>query len=110
LHVLHINLNTNYDDTINTCKALDTTIAIFGSNPSVGWHYTSPSGIKPDLHHALLGKVMDGGCAFVGDVICDSSAGFGISGNLVGNFVSMDNAVVWDISVVSCSEMMVESK
>ncbi len=67
---------------------------------SSGWHYTSPSGIKPDLHHALLGEDLGGGIAWLG-VVCSSSLGFGISGNLEGNFVSMSNAVVYDITVVS---------
>ncbi len=64
------------------------------------WHYTSPSGIKPDLHHALLGESIGGGKAGVG-VICDPLRGFGMSSSLKGNFVSMDSAIVWDMVVVS---------
>jgi len=92
----------------NTCEALGAMQARFGS--TTGWHYTSPSGIKPDVHHALLGKEMNGGCAYVGDVICNPFWGFGVNGYLSGNFVSMDNAVVWDMMVVRFSEMTVESK
>ncbi len=98
LHVLHINLNTNYNGMASTSSVMDAMHAIYGS--TVGWHYTSPSGIKPDLQHALLGKSTGSGKAGMG-VICDPSWGFGMSSSLKGNFVSLDNAVVWDISVVS---------
>jgi hypothetical protein len=101
LHVLHINLNTNYNGMTDTSTVLNAMRDIYGSD--VGWHYTSPSGIKPDLHHALLGESIGGGKAGVG-VICDPARGFGMSSSLKGNFVSMDNAVVWDISVVSSTK------
>ncbi len=67
LHVLHININMNYDSMTTTGVVLDSMHARYGS--AVGWHYTSPSGIKPDLHHALLGKNFGGGLACAG-VIC----------------------------------------
>ena len=79
--------------------ALDTMQTIF-ARVGGNWHYTSPSGVKPDLHHALLAKNLGGGLAYVG-VICDSNLGFGLTANMNGNFVSMDNAVVWDSSTVS---------
>jgi hypothetical protein len=44
---------------------------------------------------------MGGGIAYVG-VICDSDYGFGLSASLSGNYVSMGNAVVWDMMVVGC--------
>ena len=34
-------------------------------------------------------------------VICDSSGGFGLSASLSGDYLSMGNAVVWDMNVVS---------
>ncbi len=76
---------------------------------SVGWHYTSPSGIKPDLHHGLLGRDLGGGLAGIG-VMCSSALGFAVSTGLRGDFVSMGNAAVWDMMVVSSSLMMVVSK
>jgi hypothetical protein len=51
LNVLHINLNTNYDTATDTSAALSTMRTVLARNASVGWHYTSPEGIKPDLHH-----------------------------------------------------------
>ena len=98
LNVLHINLNRNYDSAIDAEAALDTMVARYGRT---SWHFTSPSGIKPDLHHALLGKVLRGGMAYVG-VICNPLGGFGVSGDISGAFVSMGNAAIWDMIVV-CS-------
>ena len=98
LNILHINLNRNSDSEINMKTALDTMIATYGRT---SWHYTSPSGIKPDLHHALLGKDLGGGVAYVG-VICNPGVGFGVSGGISGAFVSMGNAAIWDMTVV-CS-------
>jgi len=54
LHVLHVELNANYDTTPNTFSALDIMTTKFGR--AGGWHYTSPTGIKPDLHHTLLSR------------------------------------------------------
>jgi hypothetical protein len=98
LNILHINLNRNYDSAINSGTALDTMRARYGRT---SWHYTSPSGIKPDLHHALLGKNLGGGMAYVG-VICNPDGGFGVSSGISGAFVSMGNAAIWDMTVV-CS-------
>jgi hypothetical protein len=100
LNVLHINLNTNYDTTTNTGGALDIMTTRYARSAVDGWHYTSPEGIKPDLHHALLSNNLGGGIAYMG-VICDSSGGFGLSASLRGNYLSMGNAVIWDMKVVS---------
>ena len=64
------------------------------------WHYISPEGVWPDLHHALLSKSLGGGIAYKG-VLCMSDFGYGLSGDLSGSYQSMDNAVVWDMMVVS---------
>jgi len=103
LHVLHINLNTNYDSAASTSAALTTMRTIFARTGG-NWHYTSPSGVKPDLHHALLSKNLGGGIAFIG-VICRSDYGFGLSASLSGSYRSMSNAVVWDMMVVSCTDL-----
>ncbi len=100
LNILHINLNTNYENTTSTSVALDSMVAKFGRTSSVGWHYTSPEGVKPDLHHGLLSKSLCGGIAYLG-VICRLDYGFGLSTSLSGTYVSMGNAVVWDMMVVS---------
>ena len=55
LHVLHVELNANYDTTYDTRSALDIMTTKFGSRAG-GWHYTSPMGIQPDLHHTLLSR------------------------------------------------------
>ena len=67
---------------------------------AAGWHYTSPEGIQPDLHHALLSRDLGGGIAYLGQ-ICNSDYGFGLSTTLSGDYASMGSAVVWDMMVVS---------
>jgi hypothetical protein len=98
LSVIVIDLNNNYGTATSIFTALDTMRSIF-SRPS-SWHYTSPEGIQPDLHHALLSKNLGGGIAYPG-VICNSNFGFGLSANLDGSYRSMGAAVVWDMKVVS---------
>lgn len=53
IHVLHVELNTNYDTISDTRSALSMMTNKFGRE---GWHYRSPTGIEPDLHHALLSR------------------------------------------------------
>ena len=103
LHVLHINLSTNYESAASTSAALTTMRTIFARTGG-NWHYTSPSGVKPDLHHALLSKNLGGGKAYLG-VICDSDYGFGLSASLSGSYRSLSNAVVWDMVVVSYTDL-----
>ena len=62
---------------------------------SAGWHWAGT-----DVHHALLGKSLGGGIAYLG-VLCNSNYGYGLSAGLAGSYTSMDNAVVWDMMVVS---------
>jgi hypothetical protein len=64
------------------------------------WHYASPSGVQPDLHHALLSRNLGGGIAYLG-VLCNPNFGFGLSASLSGSYRGMGNALVWDMMVVS---------
>ena len=96
LNVLHIALNDIYDSTTNTGQALGIMADTY--NKTSSWHYTSPEGIHPDLHHALLSKNLGGGIAYV-STICNHDYGFGLSAGLSGSFQSMDNALVWDMYV-----------
>lgn len=69
------------------------------------WHYTSPTGAVPDLHHALLGNTMvNGGVVAKIGAVCDPGYGYGVSGYLEGDFVSMSSSAGWDMYVVSTSE------
>ena len=88
-------LTGNYNSFDNTLDALNRMKSIYGGS---SWHYTSPSGKEPDLHHGLLSRTLGGGRASL-NAICDPRRGFGLSGDLSGNFVSMDSAVMWDIFV-----------
>ena len=96
LNVLHIALNDIYDSTTNTGQALGVMVDTY--NRASSWHYTSPEGIQPDLHHALLSKYLGGGIAYVG-TICNQDYGFGLSAGLSGSYQSMGNALVWDMYV-----------
>jgi hypothetical protein len=112
LNILHIVLNANYAASTSTSAALTQMRTIYSRTATQGWHYTSPNGIKPDLHHAVLGKNLGGGIAYVG-VICRQDYGFGLSASLSGGYASMSNAVVWDMMVVSIvvqNEMMSDTE
>lgn len=88
LHVAVVDLNTNYDATTSTSGALTEMRAIWAAG---SWH---TQGI--DLHHALLGKGLGGGIAYVG-VLCRSDYGYGLTASIGGSFVSLDYRVVWDL-------------
>jgi hypothetical protein len=88
LHVAVIDLNTNYDASTSTSGALTEMRAIWAAGT---WH---TQGI--DLHHALLGKGLGGGIAYVG-VLCRSDYGYGLTASIGGSFVSLDYRVVWDL-------------
>ncbi len=101
MNVLAISVSTDYD----SAKSYDEVLTKMQNTYSGdSWHYTSPSGVNPDLHHAILGKDLGGGVALMvggGDVLCNPDAGFGVSTGLNGDFVSMGNSVIWDMKVVS---------
>ena len=91
LNVAVIDVNTNYDDSTSTSDALSLMRTNWKGDSSVSWH---TSGI--DLHHALLGKALGGGIAYVG-VLCRADYGFGLTASMVGSFVSLNYRVVWDL-------------
>jgi hypothetical protein len=88
LHVHTIKISTLYDSATSTSNALD----IMRSNYGAGsWHT-----VGVDIHHALLGKDLGGGIAYLG-VICDAGYGYGLTASIGGNFVSLSQRVVWDL-------------
>eukprot|EP00581_Thalassiosira_minuscula_P012760 CAMPEP_0183715640 /NCGR_PEP_ID=MMETSP0737-20130205/9783_1 /TAXON_ID=385413 /ORGANISM="Thalassiosira miniscula, Strain CCMP1093" /LENGTH=800 /DNA_ID=CAMNT_0025944757 /DNA_START=137 /DNA_END=2539 /DNA_ORIENTATION=+ len=97
LTVASIKVTDNYENYTNSRDALFHMKDTYG-NSSGEWHYNEGHGI--DLHHAILGKKMNGGVAFVGRV-CSPEYGFGISPGMRGSFLSLDFATVWDVSVLS---------
>jgi hypothetical protein len=90
LNVKEISYATIYDGAGNAGDALDIMFDTYGSN---NWH------TDVDLHHALMGKSVGGGVAYLG-VVCNSNYGYGVSGSMNGNFVDINQAMVWDMSVV----------
>ena len=91
LNVAVIDVNTNYDASTSTSDALSIMRTNWAGSSSVAWH---TSGI--DLHHALLGKALGGGIAYVG-VLCRADYGFGLTASISGGFVSLNYRVVWDL-------------
>ena len=53
-----------------------------------------------NLRHALLGRDLGGGIAFI-DTICDSSYGFGLSSGLVGTIGDLDEDAMYDVFMFS---------
>ena len=90
---MHIAKNNNYDVYSTPADALTAMRQKYGGS---SWHYTDA---EIDLHHALLGKYMGGGSAYVA-TLCIPQAGFGVSTGIRGNFVSMDASTLWDVLVV----------
>lgn len=88
LHVAVVDLNTVYDASTSTSNALTIMRNTYAAST---WH---TAGI--DLHHALLGKGLGGGIAYVG-VLCRSDYGYGLTASIGGSFVSLDYRVVWDL-------------
>ena len=88
LHVHSIKLSTLYDTSSGTHDALTTMRNAYGGN---GWHHPDV-----DLQHALLGRELGGGIAYIGS-LCNPNYGFGLSSGLTGDFTSLDQRVVWDL-------------
>ena len=51
-----------------------------------------------DLHHALLGRSLGGGIAYLTG-LCNPAYSVGLSSGIQGDFRSLDGAVVWDATV-----------
>mmetsp|Transcript_20584 Transcript_20584/g.30541 ORF Transcript_20584/g.30541 Transcript_20584/m.30541 type:complete len:371 (-) Transcript_20584:1423-2535(-) len=63
-------------------------------------HYRSGSNWAPgvELHHALLGRNLGGGVAYLG-VICNTDYGYGVSAGITGQYQGPAGVVMWDITV-----------
>ena len=92
--MLHVAVNSNYASFTDTGSALTKMTATYGSGRT-SFHFPNA-----DLHHALLGKSLGGGIAWLG-TLCSATHGFGLSADLQGNYSQMNSAVVWDFNVVS---------
>lgn len=95
VNVAHIALTNLYDDLTSNSEALKKMLEEY-SDP-FEWHYKEGNGV--DIHHALLGRNVGGGIAYIGTV-CNPGYGFGLSSDLRGNFESLDLATMWDLSVM----------
>jgi len=94
-----MHLTANYESYSKSGEALQRMREIYGpDSDSDQWHYTEGNGI--DLHHAILGKRMNGGIAYI-DSLCSPEYGFGVSPTMRGSFLSLDYATVWDTAVLA---------
>ncbi|KAL7507478.1 hypothetical protein ACHAXN_004659 [Cyclotella atomus] len=88
LHVNTIKLSNLYDSATGTKEAL---VIMKGKYGGSNWH---TQGV--DLQHALLGRELGGGIAYIG-TLCNSDYGFGLTSGIMGDFKSLDQRVVWDL-------------
>ncbi|KAL7502085.1 hypothetical protein ACHAXN_000168, partial [Cyclotella atomus] len=88
LHVNTIKLSNLYDSATGTKDALTLMKDKYGGS---NWH---TQGV--DLQHALLGRELGGGIAYIG-TLCNSHYGFGLTSGIFGDFNSLDQRVVWDL-------------
>jgi hypothetical protein len=88
LHVNTIKLSNLYDSVTGTKEALTIMKDKYGAS---NWH---TQGV--DLQHALLGRELGGGIAYIG-TLCNSDYGFGLTSGLVGDFKSLNQRVIWDL-------------
>jgi len=88
LHVAHVLVSDLYVSASGAREALEIMRNHYGSD---SWH---TPGI--DLHHALLGKGLGGGIAYIG-VLCRGDYGYGLTSSISGDFTNLDHRVVWDL-------------
>ena len=62
-------------------------------------HYDQHFPADVQLRHALLGKYIGGGIAFI-DAVCDERYGVGLSSGLEGTINSLDEDAVYDLFIM----------
>ena len=96
LSIVGIDVVSRYDSTTSTSNALDVQVDTYSAYYGRPW----PSS-NPDIIHAILGKSLGGGIAYLG-VLCNKYWGFGVSAGIAGNYdVNTPKAMVWDNFVVA---------
>eukprot|EP00578_Thalassiosira_sp_NH16_P011646 CAMPEP_0181123866 /NCGR_PEP_ID=MMETSP1071-20121207/26152_1 /TAXON_ID=35127 /ORGANISM="Thalassiosira sp., Strain NH16" /LENGTH=744 /DNA_ID=CAMNT_0023209085 /DNA_START=18 /DNA_END=2252 /DNA_ORIENTATION=- len=95
LNIVHIQEQTFYD-TLTTVKDALRMQRLHPRPYSV----TSDSGPSVILHHAILGRHVGGGIAFI-DSVCDDSWGYGVTSDVSGNLNDMDDKVLFDFFVLT---------
>jgi len=91
INIIQVNVENRYDNASSTSAALDTLKAAYDGTNGV-W---TPGA---DLHHALLGRGLNGGIAYL-SVICNSLYGFGVSAGITGSYGGPGSPLVWDLVV-----------
>lgn len=96
LSIVGIDVVSRYDSATGTGDALGILENTYSAYYSKPW----PSS-NPDLIHAILGRSLGGGVAYLGQ-ICSKSWGLGVSAGIAGNYdIDDPKAMVWDITVIA---------
>ena len=61
---------------------------------------TIHSNSKIILHHAMLGRYLGGGIAFI-DSICDKQWGYGVTSDISGSLTNLDELVLFDFFIIT---------
>lgn len=101
LTIVEVVITGRYDSDTSTSAALATQrTALDGAD----WPNS-----EADLVHAILGRGLGGGIAYLG-VLCNRNYGFGVSAGISGSYqISSPQAMVWDIFVVAHGKYYTES-
>ena len=95
LNVVHIQETDLYDELTDVKEALRA--QRLAERPYGISNQDSPRII---LHHALLGRYLGGGIAFI-DSICDDNWGYGVTSDISGSLSNMDELVLFDFFIVT---------
>ncbi|KAL9178932.1 hypothetical protein ACHAXT_011905 [Thalassiosira profunda] len=93
LNVVSITETDIYDDLETAREALRTMRLTPRPN-------TADGGSKIILHHALLGRYLGGGIAFI-DSVCDDMWAYGVTSDLSGSVTEMDDLTLFDFFIVT---------
>mmetsp|Transcript_280 Transcript_280/g.566 ORF Transcript_280/g.566 Transcript_280/m.566 type:complete len:885 (-) Transcript_280:46-2700(-) len=97
LNIIRIEEQTLYDNLSTTREALRAQRLHPRPHIISG---SSGGGSKYTLHHAMLGRYLGGGIAFI-DSICDEQWGWGVTSDISGKLSNIDEKVLFDFFIVT---------
>ena len=101
VNIVHIQETDLYDTLSTTKEALRTMRMqqeIANNNDNNDDSNNKGKSKKIILYHAMLGRYLGGGIAFI-DTICDSKWGFGVTSDLSGTLREIDENVLFDFFI-----------
>ncbi|KAL3780992.1 hypothetical protein ACHAWO_007453 [Cyclotella atomus] len=96
LNVVHVEETDRFDSQTNAKEALSLMRMQLGLQSNSTYYKDSRSKFR--LHHAVLGRYLGGGIAFI-DSICDQDWGFGVTSDISGNLENVDENVLFDFFI-----------